>query len=758
MSAAATAAATSAPRQRWAPATLAVVAAALLLWLLVSWPLLAGRQTFFFRDLFGLFAPLKAFGVAQLRGGSIPALDPALALGQPFRGNPNSTAFYPTNLLFLVLPFWVAFNLHLCLHWLLGGFTMGLFCRRSGSSGEAAAVGGLAYAGGGWMLSALSFYNVIAVAAWWPLVLLGAHRGGRRGICLGGLACGMALLAGEPVTAALGVLPLAALAVGRWGWRRGLLTVTAIGGLGLLVALPQAVASARVLPFSFRGTHGVLASQAETYRLRPARLLELLVPLPFGSPGRPQAGSWSARVVPYTPFYYALYPGAVATFLALLGFRRRPGLAVLCGVSVLAAWAPGVTGRMLTAGLLGLFRSPEKAILWLALAWPLLAAAGLDAGRQSEPENAKARGVLRLGLALGGALLLAAAAVAALARRSAGHPVVEPTLAPALLGSALLVGLTAWGLWRRLPQLVVGLQLLALLPLQPLLLIEPTAPYRQPSPWTVELPGRRAVLPLGYTYPSWEADQGPPESPARRSRRLAFELGPVPGVLSGSTYPLAPDLDGLHQRFFDYLLFRTSQDGWERRLPWLRTVGVDTVTAPHPLPDGLTLRGVRFWGHRSSYLYTVDHPAPALWWPRALRVAGNPAIGYEQVAAQHDPTDTAVVPFPLPHHGGERIRLLRAGPDHVEVAAEGPGGLLVVRRAFQPLWRARAEGTALQVLPADVVLTGIVVPAGAHRVELYVSAAPEIAAAAVAVAAVLALLAALLAGRGARARSAHALT
>src|SRR5688572_31819326 len=56
------------------------------------------------------------------------------------------------------------------------------------------------------------------------------------------------------------------------------------------------------------------------------------------------------------------------------------------------------------------------------------------------------------------------------------------------------------------------------------------------------------------------------EAPALRARRLAFALGPVPGVLEGLTYPMAPDLVGMHHRFFDYVLFRTAEDRKSTRL------------------------------------------------------------------------------------------------------------------------------------------------------------------------------------------------
>src|ERR1044072_7548922 len=130
-----------APPEPWPRRLAIVLAVALLLWLLVCWPLLVGRETLFFRDLFGHFAPLKAAAAAALREGSIPAHNPARALGHPLRRDPVASAFYPTNLLYLVLPFWTAFNLHLCLHWLLAAVSMGPPRRALGAGREGAGLG-----------------------------------------------------------------------------------------------------------------------------------------------------------------------------------------------------------------------------------------------------------------------------------------------------------------------------------------------------------------------------------------------------------------------------------------------------------------------------------------------------------------------------------------------------------------------------------------------------------------------------------------
>ncbi|MEO8198509.1 MAG: hypothetical protein ABI689_17485, partial [Thermoanaerobaculia bacterium] len=299
---------------------LAVLAA---VWLLFSLPLLLEQRTLLQRDVFTTHLQMKAFGAAALAHGRVPAFDPIWALGQPFAGNPNALAFYPGNLLYLVLPFWSAFNAHYVLHWLLAFVTFRKLARELDQSALGSTMAALTYAGSGYVLSCLTFYNLIAVAAWLPLVLWGLARGGRRGTLWGGIACGMMLLGGEPVTAALAVALMALVAVERQGWRRGFASALAVGGLGLVVALPQVVAAARTFGFTYRGAHGLLAEQAANHALHPLRLLELLLPLPWGWPAElGRFGYWSS-VTPIAPYIYTIHFGVLALALAFFAPKRR---------------------------------------------------------------------------------------------------------------------------------------------------------------------------------------------------------------------------------------------------------------------------------------------------------------------------------------------------------------------------------------------------------------------------------------------------
>ncbi|HEY5725368.1 MAG TPA: hypothetical protein VIX40_05390, partial [Methylomirabilota bacterium] len=290
----------SARAARW------VALLALAVWGAVSLPLLAGQRTLLARDVFSTHFQLKAFGARELQQGRIPALEPEWALGQPYRGNPNASAFYPGNLLYLALPFWSAFNAHFVLHWLLALFAMRALGRALGMEEASAFLAALSYAAGGWVLSALTFYNLVVLAAWWPWALWGAVRGGRRGIAVGGIACGMALLGGEPVSAALGVVPLVVFAAEGRGWWGATRTAVTIGVVGCAIASPQIVATARVIGFTFRGSHGlIVGASRDAWPL--VRALEALLPLPFGWPWHVDGrGFWGWRWVPALPLISTL--------------------------------------------------------------------------------------------------------------------------------------------------------------------------------------------------------------------------------------------------------------------------------------------------------------------------------------------------------------------------------------------------------------------------------------------------------------------
>ncbi len=616
-----------------------VLVAALLVWAWICVPVVGGWRTFYLRDVFTTHLPLKAFGAAELRHGRIPAFNPTWALGQPFRGNPNVLAFYPDNLFYLILPFWSAFNLHYALHWLIAFATMTALARGLGQGRAGALLAGLTWAGSGYMLSAVTYYNVLTVVAWWPLAMLGAVQGGRRGVALGGLACGLALLGGEPVTAALALVPLLVAAISRHGVRRGFLTSVAIGVVGVLLALPQIVAFLRVLPFTTRAGLGMNALQATYFSLHPLRLVELFLPLPWGSPAHlGRSGVWTHAILPKTPLFFTLYAGIVALWLAAAAARRHRAWALLAAAGLLLAIVAGTHGELLVRLSFGLFRSPEKFLLWYGLALPLLAGWGLErvlgegAGRWRRIAAVGGGTALALALLV---VLLRPGLLASAAGRLAALPVTQRTAALAILdtqtlawtrslaiaGAALFVAFAAAGSRVRskawAPALLLAVELATLLQLGSLIPTEPLAPYREPASWARRLRPGAAVLNTTFVYPGWGRDvsyQLPDGPRVILDRITAQDLDPAPGVLHGLTYPLVPDLEGMMSPLFAPMLLTLARSGWQERMPWIRVVGLDAlVLFEDPGVPGLRKVDEVERAGVQTRLYTVTDPAPEAW-------------------------------------------------------------------------------------------------------------------------------------------------
>jgi len=724
-----------------------LLALLLVVWAWITIPWLAGERRLVLRDVLYSHTQYKYFGAEELARGRIPAMNPTWSLGQPFRGNPNALPFYPGNLLYLVLPFQVAFHAHYALHWLLAFLGMRALARELGQSAEASLLAGLTWAGSGYLLTLLAFYNLLAVAAWAPWALRSLARGGRRGTLLGGLAAGLMLLGGEPMTAALLVPAMVAVALSRHGVRRGAATLAGAGLVAVAIAAPQIVATLRVLPFTFRAAHGLEPAEAAWQSLHPARLLELVLPLPWGWPSDyTRFGYWSKVVTPDVPFIYSIHVGVVALALALATLTRRRLWAALAGAALLLAWAGGLHPELLVAVTGGVFRYPQKLAVLFTLAAALLAGWGLDASLGN-------RRIARV-LAVAGALAavsgvglwlvhgrfvewlrvhLAEGGKAAPAATHAASWEVSLVLAGLLLGAA------AWALARRRAVALVGIQLAGLFQLAPILATDTGQAYRQPPPIHAHLGEPRTLLPVPHNEPDWERRLPYPLealNPAAQARVSWFQLEPAFGVPLGIRYPLAPDIDGLNTPLHVFLVRNLQLGEWPARVRWLARLGVGWVVR-FDLGEVAGLERVARYEQFGVpiELARVPDPAPPVRWPARLALAPNPIYGFVAVANGRVAPDDALAARPVAHQAGGRVRLLERDPDRWLLEVDSGGGLVVVQTAWHPIWKARTDdGLDLATQPADLVLTGIEVPAGRHRVTLEISAWPETLAAAFALA------------------------
>jgi hypothetical protein len=710
-------------------------------WLWLALPLATGERTLLLRDVFSTHLPLKSFGAAELAEGRVPALHPAWALGQPFRGNPNALPFYPGNLLYLALPFWSAFNLHYALHWALAFLGMHRLARVYGQGPEAALVAAFAYAASGWTMTALTFMNILTVSAWAPWVLAAIAAGSRRAALVGGVACGLMLLGGEPIVAALAVPVMALVAVERHGWRRGLARAAAVGALGLLVALPQVVATARVLPFSYRAAHGLAPGTVVANDLHPLRLLELVLPMPWGWPAdMGRFAFWAPRVNPHVPYVYSLHVGLVGFALALFAARARARWAALAATCLALAWALGLSESVTHGLTAGLFRYPQKLLFPFTLAAAMLAGFGVERAlairRPRTPwlAGAAVAALAALGLFLfhdGFSALLREHLVAArselVARTQAMHWLVIVACAAALLLGA------AWAAARRSALGLAVAQALCMLQMAPAWVTDSTDHYRSDPALLASVGEPRAIAQVPTNWPYWEERAGyrtAAHNPVVQARISRADLDPSFLTFDRLDHVTAPDLEGMTSPLTVFLNNNLTLADWDVRVRWLRRLGAGWILRNSPAqgPALPVVAAEERFGVRTELLRVPD-PLPRVGWPARLVVVSSPIDAWRAVAAGRFDDATAIASRPIHHEPGGSVRLVAEDAGRVELEVESGGGLAVVRRTYWPLLRARlGDGTRLETQPVDLALLGIEVPAGRHRVIVDVSSRPEAAA------------------------------
>lgn len=492
------------------------------------------------------------------------------------------------------------------------------------------------------------------------------------------------------------------------------------------------------------------------------------------------------------PIFLSLYPGVLALALVLAagrpgGRHRAAGWWAWGSIAVgllLSAGGGTPVGRWL----FGLpwaasFRYPVKLWLLVAVGAALLCGIGwerafgrrlgLDDGENPGPAG-EARSLRRLGIPLGVLALVLAALLAGLvlapapfeeAVLSAAPTGWSPDLAPGLARAerarwiATLVAVLAVVLClslalllaRRRPTLGAALLLVVhaagqLFLLGSLLLTDASSLYREPPPAVEGIPEDARVAHAGYG--SLFGSLPRPPLPDRRLlwtlRQDFFALTPAAGILHGGyRYEMARSPEGLGSFLSRVAFERVSARGTSDldRVRVLSRWGVELVIAErllHSVPPEWARRVGTWRGPIAPvHVYRLPRAAPeVLFAETPLRTPHLNAAWDLLCEPGFDPERHAVLPGdaadPLP--GGDadgpagRLRVVRRGPEAVEVEVDAPGpGVLVVQRSHLPIWRATVDGAPAEVEPANLYRMGVRVPAGAHRVRLWVDRRPLVA-------------------------------
>jgi hypothetical protein len=557
--------------------------------------------------------------------------------------------------------------------------------------------------------------------------------------------------------------------LGRPAW--GALAVLAAAfACGTLIALPQIVEFLRILPVSFRGFRGYTGDVATIASWNPIQAAEWLLPTIFGRLDVRVAGNfWAQRFFTGAPpLYPSLYPGLLALALIVAGgWPRGPRRAAAWW-----AWGAAAAGLFCSLGRFnpamkwlfarlgtGALRYPVKFWLPVALGGALLCGLGFERLLDAETARAAAR---RFRWALAGLALLLGTLWGFLGLMPGRATWMLRVLIPTdrtmafvayerlrwsglCLFSLILLAvlsLLAVRLARATPSsrgaLIYGGLLLAAHAVAQLYLLRPLYPTDAVTPYRVP-PPVISWLPLGMTIanPDFEhlfgpsglaSGKYPSQSLLWLERRAFYEMFPFTGPLWDRRYELDESPEGL-----DTYLTRLAQGSLkgatdEERLRLLAGWGVDRLLierALAPLPSHARLLAELPSFGQKIHVYEVLGRSPKVYLARRIWYAPhlNAAYGIMK-SPEFEPSADGVIEGNGPPRlsGAGTVRVLRQGPESLDLDLDvGPGGsLLVVQRALL-IYRATIDGRPAPPLEsANLHRIGMQVPAGRHRVRMWV--------------------------------------
>jgi hypothetical protein len=419
---------TSSSRARL-PRALSAVAFVLLVLAAYADPLFA-RRNFVGRDLVVYNLPLeKAVHDAYARG-RLPVWNPNASGGRPLLPNPNAGAFYPMRPLLSLLPFPLAMRIYPVFHWAAAGVGMVLLLRALAVSGGAALVGASTYVFSGVVMSEVYFTNFqpgVTLLPWTLWALVRPSMSLARRVLVTALVYALMFLAGDVFSSSIALLSgLLWIATEIEEARRGsaVLELAAAALLAALLAAPQILATALLVPETHRAVVGMKLEEVFSFSVPPWRLLEFAVPYLFGATWSIEPSAvWATSAFRF--LFATLYCGAFA-LVGLLEVARLPGATrgarfarALASLALLLAILPSLVPRAMLRSMSPIpLRFPEKFCVGLVFALAVSAGTALDRFRSA--------GAPRW-LLPAGTLLAAGAAASALLPSGAGRLAVSAT-------------------------------------------------------------------------------------------------------------------------------------------------------------------------------------------------------------------------------------------------------------------------------------------------------------------------------------------
>jgi len=712
-------------------------------------------RTFYERDSTLLETPVRMYTAQLLKEGNFALWTDAHGHGQPFLANPKVAIFYPTTLLYLFLPFFVAFKIHYLIHPIIGWLGMYLLAKSYGLSRKASFLASSLFFFSGMYLSSFEFYNHIAAMAWmmWVLYFQRLKRPVKSPVFLMNvLSWVLLILAGAPEFIIItGILALGQAVFDYDHFKEHIIK------FGLAVFLACLISAAQLLPSFEMLAQTERSSHAELWPLELIQLTDQTFPHILGDDRQPGHNDfWGGHLFnTWYPLYYSLYLGFGALllfFLSLFFWKEKKikiwgALGILFFLMACGKYSPFFI-IYLHVPILSSIRFPVKFFIGTIFCLCLMAGYSLDLLRKEIPPAVFKRilaGTPALMLLL--FLIFKKHIVQGLSQL---FVIDKPSLKDQLSNSILL-GLLIFGVYAIFFNFIDKIKIrrdILLTLLLILCLLDPIYHNRYINPT------------VGETYfqpPQILQDINPPTT-IYRSMILPFTMGvegieklrimsfyrqtlfPFSGLPYGIRYAFCGDFMATYPSYQKQLMKKVNSLRPEDKLKILRYLGCEYYIGNQPMFFPEAARKIVVEGYTQYIEKISEEPAK----PKVVFMAVQ-AEGLDQklkifINPEFDPQKEVVVdqsvkvPEKFIFNG---VQAKDAGAEgdlitsnySIEILEEKSGfgryrasldkdGIVVFPFNWAKGWKAWIDGKKTAVFEANLFSKGLIVPAGEHEIML----------------------------------------
>jgi len=319
--------------------------------------------------------PWKYFAIKKLKQGRIPWWNPYTHAGMPLLANFQAGVFYPLNFIFWLFDFPLAWTIYIVVQPFLGALFLYIFLRYHKFQPLSAALSGLSWVLGGFMMAWLEWGNLGHTLIWLPISLWAIDKFSEtkkfRFLFLNSLFLSLSFFAGHLQLTFYVILVNLAYAIYK---KVSLLFAISYGLLAAIIA-PQLLPTLQLIKLSARDIDQVQSLTRSDWFLPWQHLAQFIAPDFFGNPATLNyTGVWN-----YAEFvgYIGIVPLILAVLAILSKAGRQLGLAILVGLLLVLPTPLAKLPFILKLPLIAAAQ-PSRLIALVSFGLAILAGIGLD--------------------------------------------------------------------------------------------------------------------------------------------------------------------------------------------------------------------------------------------------------------------------------------------------------------------------------------------------------------------------------------------